>query len=194
MGAYLVRRIKSPALRIIHAVLAAVLIIALAAITVRFIILPEFIYPKKYSNIVEETCAEYGMDENLIYAVIRNESRFNPEATSNKGAMGLMQLMEPTAEWCAEKLEIKISDKSDFYDPSINIRLGVWYLSKMIEQFGDLDLAIAAYNAGSGNVEKWLLTPEYSKDGKSLFYIPFWQTRDYLENINRDYDIYNWLY
>lgn len=71
----------------------------------------------------------------------------------------------------------------DIFDPETNIRLGCWYLSKLYKEFGKLDLVIAAYNGGSGNVKKWLENNEYSKDGENLHDIPFKQTSKYVEKV-----------
>ena len=80
------------------------------------------------------------------------------------------------------------------YDPEINIKMGCWYLNNLIEQFGNVDTALAAYNAGSGNVRQWLQDSEYSKDGETLYNIPFAETKKYVDKIKVNYKMYQYLY
>ncbi len=113
------------------------------------------LFPTKYANFVEKYSKLYGVDENLVYAVILCESSFNPNSKSKKGAIGLMQLLPTTALWCAKKLDEKYSDEK-LYEPEFNIKIGVYYLAYLRTVFNDLDDVIMAYNAGEGNVKKWL--------------------------------------
>lgn len=113
------------------------------------------ITPTKYANFVEKYSNLYGVDENLVYAVIRCESRFNPNAKSKKGAVGLMQLMPSTASWCAKILGEEYSEDM-LYNPEYNIKIGSYYLSYLFTVFLDEQQVIMAYNAGEGNVKKWL--------------------------------------
>ena len=82
----------------------------------------------------------------------------------------------------------------DIYDPDTNIRYGVWYLSYLYGRFDSWDNAFAAYNAGPGNVSKWLKDSEYSSDGETLSYIPFKETRNYVVKVNRAIEVYDRLY
>ncbi|MBN2803028.1 MAG: lytic transglycosylase domain-containing protein [Deltaproteobacteria bacterium] len=110
---------------------------------------------KDVAPFVEKAARENGLPASLIFGVIWVESRFNPEAKSPVGARGLMQLMPKTAKYLAEC--IKWEGRADSYDPEFNIAAGSYYVSKLIKIFnGDVDLALAAYNAGPGNIEKWM--------------------------------------
>ena len=150
-------------------------------------------YPIKYSNYVEQYSKEYDVDKYLVYSVIKTESKFNPEAVSSKGASGLMQITALTASWATK--ELKIEEDIDIHDPKTNIMIGTWYLSRLEKEFdGDLHLLISAYNGGSGNVRKWLNSPKYSNDGKSLKSIPFKETSQYTEKVLRNYRKYKELY
>ena len=153
------------------------------------------IYPRKYSNFVEKYSAEFGVPENIIYAVIKTESDFERTAASSSEppALGLMQLTEETYEWVSGKLKESPS-AFEIYDPETNIKYGVWYLSYLYARFDNWDTAFAAYNAGPGNVSKWLKDEEYSSDGETLFYIPFKETRNYLKKVNKQTEIYRNLY
>jgi hypothetical protein len=117
-------------------------------------------------TIVEREADTRDLDPNLVYAVIWVESRFDPKAKSPAGARGLMQLMPATAAHLAKELGEK---RPKAYDPDFNIRAGAYYLDRLLERFdGDETLAVAAYNAGPGNVSKWQKAgddlPEYSQD------------------------------
>ncbi|NLN62096.1 MAG: lytic transglycosylase domain-containing protein [Myxococcales bacterium] len=107
------------------------------------------------ADIVRRAAAQNGIGADLIYGVIWVESRFNPKAVSPVGAQGLMQLMPKTAEYLAGL--ISWSGKYDAFDPEFNIAAGSYYIARLIKQFdGDLDLALAAYNAGPTNIRRWM--------------------------------------
>jgi soluble lytic murein transglycosylase len=151
----------------------------------------KFIYPQKYSEYVEKYSKEFNLDKNIVYSVIKVESKFNSNAVSKKDAKGLMQIRDITRDWAAEELKIK---DVDIFDPETNIRIGCWYLSKLYDEFGKLDLVIAAYNGGSGNVKKWLEDDKYSKDGENLHSIPFDQTSNYVDKVKKYYKEYKRIY
>lgn len=151
----------------------------------------KLIYPKQYSEYVEKYAEEFDLDENLVYSVIKAESKFNEKAISHKGAKGLMQVSDITRDWAIEELEL---EEVDIFDPETNIRIGCWYLNKLYKEFGKLDLVIAAYNGGSGNVRKWLENHDYSEDGEKLHNIPFQETSTYLEKVKNNYKNYKEIY
>ena len=143
----------------------------------------KYLYPKKYSDYVEFYSKEYNLDENLVYSIIKAESKFKEDAVSRKGAKGLMQIGDGTRDWAAEELKL---GKVDIFKPQDNIRL--------YREFGDLDLVIAAYNGGSGNVKKWLADEEFSSDGENLETIPFKETASYVEKVKYNYEMYKKIY
>ena len=155
----------------------------------------ELLYPREYSQYVEKYSAQYGVDPLLVYAVIYNESRFRPDAQSEVGARGLMQMMEDAFEWTKYRLEPE-SDAvyDDMYDPETNIRYGTYMLSLLLEEFGTVDNALCAYHAGWGSVKNWLADPAYSSDGVHVETIPFADTRTYVERVNKTLQIYQRLY
>lgn len=151
-------------------------------------------YPMPYREIVTQNAQQYQLEPAMVYAVIHAESKFRTDAASPKEALGLMQLTIATGEWIAGKLNIKDYSLEDLYDPELNIMFGCWYLSYNLDYFNnDIELALAAYNAGRGNVAKWLADEKYSKDGKTLDYIPFKETRNYIERVKMNYKIYSLL-
>jgi len=153
----------------------------------------EKIYPMAYSEFVELYAKEYSVDEDLIYAIIKSESNFDAQAKSNKGACGLMQLMQSTAEEVAKKLDFKIDEKI-VMEPKVNINLGTKYISTLIEKYENIDLALAAYNAGIGTVDNWIVQGTIKDDGSDIENIPYQETNNYVRKILRDYKIYQELY
>ncbi len=152
------------------------------------------VFPLKHIDLIEKYSKEYDLETSFVCAVIHAESKFKKTAKSNKGASGLMQLTEPTANWIAEKMNLQDYDFSKIFEPEINIKIGCYYLKQLKNQFNDDEaLALAAYNAGSGNVSKWLNNKNYSRDGKSLTNIPFKETREYIKRVNFNEKIYSFI-
>lgn len=153
------------------------------------------IYPLKYTEYVEKYCGENNLDPMLVYAMIKAESNFEPNITSTSGAMGLMQLMDSTAREMAEKLNIEYTAKEILYQPETNIMLGTKYFSELLEKYNDnIYLALTAYNAGIGNVTKWIEKGIIKEDGSDIENIPYKETNNYVRKILRDYKIYQKLY
>lgn len=158
-------------------------------------IIAKRIYPEKYSEFVLPEAAKNNLEPEFVYAVIKAESDFNPEAVSKVGAMGLMQMTPSTFAWVQTMMPSDPDyEKEALFDPEISIRYGCKYLAWNIEQFGNLEAALCAYNAGPGNVSKWLENESYSSDGETLDYIPFQDTAAYVKNVMRYYAKYKELY
>lgn len=150
------------------------------------------VYPIKYEDIIPEKSQEYGLDTYLVFAIVKVESGFYPEATSAKGARGLMQLMPETARWIASQRNVGYSQEL-LYDPTYNLDFGCWYLASLYREFrGDTTRSLAAYNAGRGNVRRWL--EENIWNGEDQTQIPFPETRRYLERVRAMARIYRRLY
>ena len=154
------------------------------------------ISPQKYSDYVRQYAYEYNVPESLIYAVIKVESNFDPNAYSSAGAMGLMQMMPSTFnEMTSDKYLGEGLDSDELFDPEVSIRYGTYYLKYLHGYFeGNWDNALAAYNGGMGNVKKWLSDSEYSDGNGNLTYIPFEETRDYVKKVQNAREIYKELY
>ncbi len=113
-------------------------------------------YPVAFTTMITEHACGSGLDAELVLAVIREESRFDPEAVSRSGALGLMQLMPTTGKWAALKTEIGAIEDADLFDPEINITMGCWYLHYLMDRFdGSIADALAAYNAGASRMSRW---------------------------------------
>lgn len=147
-------------------------------------------YPVAYSDLIVKYAHENDLDPFLVMAVIKVESNYVPEAQSNF-AGGLMQLTEETADWNAKDLGVQ---EYDYMEPETNIRFGCHYLRHLIDIYSNVDTALAAYNGGMGNVESWLKQKEYSDDGVSLKYIPFSETRHYVDKVNKNWEQYKNMY
>lgn len=170
-----------------------VLIIAIG-VGSRYIVQEKF-FPYKYKEYVDTYSAQYNLDPLFVLAVIKTESKFDDDAHSHKNAVGLMQITVETGEWAAKEMGYSTFSKDDLYDEEYNIRMGCWYLRRLNDTFNkDLDLTIAAYNAGPTNVQTWLENEKYSSDGKSIDYIPFGETKKYVDKVNTYYHVYQYLY
>lgn len=154
--------------------------------------------PDEYAEFVEKYAQEYSVSEELVWAVIKTESGFDSSAVSNKGAIGLMQMMPSTFEWLTNDILRDHHNSGMLYDPETNIKYGTYYLSRLHNRFGDWDTAIAAYNGGEGNVSEWLADLRYSDDGKKLKIenIPdeFSETENYVKKVNKAFRKYKELY
>lgn len=154
-----------------------------------------YFFPQEYSQYVTEYSAKYGVDEALIYAVIRTESGFRVEVESSAGAVGLMQLMPSTFEWLQSSKDGNVTlSKQDMKSPQINIEYGTYLLSILLDKYDDERVAVAAYNAGMTNVDEWLSNKTYSPDGKTLSQIPFGETSEYVERVQKTRSVYESLY
>ncbi len=150
-------------------------------------------YPKPYLQEVEEAAQEFGLDPLLVYAIMREESRYDPEAISHAYAQGLMQIIPSTRDWIAEQLKIEI-DPVEIFDPGMNIHLGAWYLHHLLDYFeGDLDYAVAAYNGGPGNVNAWKESSLIQEKADFLRWIGLSETREYVPKVLLSYEVYRWL-
>ena len=151
----------------------------------------ERLFPVEYSRYIHAYAKEYAMDRYLVMGEIKAESNFDPKAISTRNAKGLMQLTDTTALECSEKMGLNDFQPDDIFDPETNIRMGCYYLSYLLERFdGEIDTALAAYNAGEGNVQKGLEDPRYSPDGKTLSKIPFAETEHYVQKIKIYQNVY----
>ena len=169
----------------------SILSLALCAVILSFCIGAFFAYnyPLKFSDEIKSYSREYNVESALIASVVNVESSYREKAKSSKGAIGLMQLLPSTAEWVANKLGEDF-DEEKLYNGEFNLKLGSYYLSYLIDYFGDRELGICAYNAGQGNVSNWLKDERFSKDGKRLYKIPFNETKNYLNKVSKNYKYY----
>ncbi len=170
-----------PYLKIVSALCVAALVMSLFALLYGFY--ERKVYRREYREYVEKYSAEYGVSEYTVYAVMKTESNFSKDAVSKSGAVGLMQLMPETYLWLVERSGDKAGD---IYDPEENIKYGVYLLSILYNRYGDDEIVFAAYNAGMGNVDKWLDEEEYE--------IKFDETKNYVNKVKTAQEKYKKLY
>jgi soluble lytic murein transglycosylase len=142
-------------------------------------------YPLDYGGIVRGHARNYRLDPALLAAVIYQESKFKPDARSDRGAIGLMQLLPGTAKGIAERTGGTQFRLSDLYDPELNVRYGAWYLRHLIDKYGSERVALAAYNAGQRNVDDWRARG---------IDIQFPETRDFVGRVEHLKQVYRHAY
>ena len=147
-----------------------------------------FVFPMNYQEEISQACDTFDVEEAVVYSVINVESHFNKDAVSPKGAVGLMQILPSTAEEIKNELGY---ESYDLKNPTDNIFMGTYYLSKLQRRFENETAALASYNAGPTNVSNWLKDERYSKDGKELEKIPFAETRNYIEKYKENFRYYS---
>ena len=157
-------------------------------------IILKHLYPIKYEEYVTKYSNELNIDPMLSYAIIKTESNFKEDVISKSGAIGLMQLMDNTVKEQAEKLNVEYTNET-LLNPEKNILLGLNYFSTLLDKFNqNYILAFTAYNAGLGNVQKWILNGTIKEDGTDIENIPFKETNMYVRKIINNYEMYKKLY
>jgi soluble lytic murein transglycosylase len=152
-------------------------------------------YPPAYRDEVERWAREAGVPADLLMALMREESGLDPRAVSAAGAVGLTQLMLPTAQGVAKKLRLGRVDRGDLMRPPVAIRIGAAYLGGLLQRYaGSEPLALAAYNAGEGPVKGWLRARGSLPLDAFVEEIPIQETRGYVKRVLRSYAVYRFLY
>lgn len=155
------------------------------------------VYPMKYTELIDAACEEKNLDRAFVYAVVKTESGFRPDVTSNVGARGLMQLMPDAYDWVVMRKGGATDEEPDYerlYEPELNIEYGTSMLRLLLDEFETENNALCAYHAGWGSVKQWLASEEYAPDGKNVTSIPFGDTSRYVEKVQKTAEIYRRLY
>lgn len=147
-------------------------------------------FPLKYSSEIKEFSSKYDVSPALVASVINVESSFDANSISNKGAVGLMQIMPTTANFISYKINYPVEPKIVLTDISTNLELGIAYLKYLSQKFDDTFTMLCAYNAGEGNVIDWLKDTRYSIDGKKLKTTPYKETNLYAQKVLRGLNFY----
>jgi soluble lytic murein transglycosylase len=153
------------------------------------------LFPKPYWNELTRYANANGLDPYLVASLIRQESEFNPQAVSRANAWGLMQLLPPVGKQLAKEVRLRRFNQEQLTDPAINLQLGTRYFKHMVDSFdGQVEYALAAYNAGSERVKSWQSQGPYRDIHEFVESIPFSETREYVQAIMRNATVYRLLY
>jgi len=177
--------------RLIRMVVILALLGMLVSIAIGTPWVQRMLNPIHYLDLITAYSRRHDLDPFVVAAIMRVESRYQPSAVSSKGARGLMQLMPDTGRWAAGCLGIEGYSDDLLFEPEVNIRIGAWYLKQLLNQFGgSLPVALAAYNGGPSNVEKWLSGGRWSGSIDDLRRIPFAETARYVDRVSRAHQLY----
>lgn len=149
-----------------------------------FIIYDATQYPVYYKAEILKHSYNFEIEPEIVASLIRVESSYRKDVVSNKGAVGLMQLLPSTATWISTQLKHEGFDEKMLFDVETNIMYGTFYIKYLIEKFDSLNVAVCAYNAGEGVVLNWLKNNNFSEDGKTLTNIPYTETNSHLQKFN----------
>jgi soluble lytic murein transglycosylase len=150
-------------------------------------------YALPFYGPIRQWSAKWKLDPMLVAGLIHQESAFSPDARSSANALGLMQLEPDTARKIAKQVKVGYS-QARLFEPDYNVRLGTTYLANLQKQFNSIEMAVAAYNAGEDRVTEWMTGQTYREPAEFVDSIPFTETRDYVEIVTRNADIYRKLY
>jgi len=154
----------------------------------------EALFPKPYWTDLKKFSSANALDPYMVASLIRQESEFNPAAQSNKNALGLMQLLPRVGKTVAKQEKLKHFSTQQLFTPAINLQLGTRYFRSMVDQFGGFEYALAAYNAGDDRVKDWQAAGKYRDIYEFVESIPFTETREYVQAIMRNANVYRQLY
>ncbi|HKC00555.1 MAG TPA: transglycosylase SLT domain-containing protein [Terriglobales bacterium] len=155
----------------------------------------EALFPKAYWPDLRKYSMLNGLDPYLVASLIRQESEFNALALSRANAVGLMQLLPNTGKNVAKQVKLKKYSASQLFTPAVNLQLGTRYFKEMVDKYnGQFEYALAAYNAGTDRVGDWLGQGHYRDPQEFVESIPFTETREYVQAILRNANVYRQLY
>jgi soluble lytic murein transglycosylase len=158
--------------------------------------IPMAMYPLDYREYVVQYSEEFSLEPAFVFSVIRAESRFNRNAKSYKGAIGLMQIMFETAKNGADALGIENFTEEKLFLPEVNIRIGCWYLNKLRDEHQTMEAVLASYNAGGNKVRTWFEGIDYKQINQEDFIqkIPYPETRFFVWGVINNYKMYQRIY
>ena len=154
----------------------------------------EALFPKPYWPDLKKFSSQNALDPYLVASLIRQESEFNPGAVSRANALGLMQLLPKVGSAVAREEKLKHFSLEQLFTPEVNLQLGTRYFRQMVDKFGAFEYALAAYNAGSNRVDDWLGQGKYRDPQEFVESIPFTETREYVQAILRNANVYRQIY
>ena len=152
------------------------------------------LFPKPYWTDLKKFSSQNALDPYLVASLIRQESEFNPGAVSQANAVGLMQFLPKVGKNVAKEEKLKHFPRTQLFTPEVNLQLGTRYFREMVDKFGAFEYALAAYNAGSDRVDDWQGQGKYRDPQEFVESIPFTETREYVQAILRNANVYRQLY
>ena len=171
-----------------------IIIMVLTILVFQMQVLPK-LYPKEYSEYVEKYAKEYEIDPLWIYSIVKAESNYKINAKSKSNAIGLMQIMLSTAKEIGSEINFEEDiTEEKLYEPETNIQIGTAYYKILLEKYNNINLALIAYNAGMGNLDKWLEQGIIDPQGENLENIPYAETKNYVKKILQNYKVYSEIY
>jgi soluble lytic murein transglycosylase len=171
------------------------IILIILSLAIAFPLFNRWIYPLDYESNILSSSRSTGADPFLVMAIIRVETKFDPEKQSRVGAQGLMQLMPSTVDYAIYKGNFSPALRQYIKDPAVNVHVGNWYISQLNKEFkGNKVAVIAAYNAGPARVEKWLKDGTWDGTRQNVQKIPYGETRHYVQRVTFFYEKYKSLY
>ncbi|WP_124726956.1 lytic transglycosylase domain-containing protein [Staphylospora marina] len=180
-----------PPKRTLFVVFTVILLFLMVAIP----LFNRWIYPLEYEEYILDSAEATGADPFLVMAIIRVETKFDPDKQSRAGAKGLMQLMPGTVDEAIKLGNFSPAFRDYVDDPAINIRMGSWYIAHLTERFkGNKVAVVAAYNAGPTRVQKWLDSGVWDGTRQNASQIPYGETRHYVQRVSYFYEKYRQLY
>lgn len=162
-----------------HKIVIIAIILVIIVVFVCFYVTHNFL---SYRKIVKNCLNGSTVEVSLVLAVCKVESNFDSLAVSEKGAKGVMQLTDATFGFVSDMYSLSY-EKEDIFDKIKNVNAGCRYIEYLFDKFHDEYTVVCAYNAGEGNVKKWLTDPRYSSDGVTLYFVPFEETADYVKKV-----------
>jgi soluble lytic murein transglycosylase len=152
-------------------------------------------FPIPFRDALEKNARLSALDPFLVAGLIRQESEFNPHAISRARALGLAQIMPGTGRLLSRKINIRGFRTAMLYVPDVNLRIGTFYLRLLLDELqGQWEETLASYNAGKARVVAWLTGAQYAEPAEFVESIPIPETRDYVQNVMRNADVYRMLY
>ncbi len=147
-------------------------------------------YPMEHVSAITAEAAAAGVEPDLIAAVIYRESKFKEDALSDRGAVGLMQVLPETAGWIHRQRGAPAAEPERLAEPEVNIAYGTWYLHYLSDKYGSPDLALAAYNGGETNLQQWIATARRDGHALTVAEVPFSETRNFVGAVNDARSVY----
>ncbi len=188
-----VRRLRRHGGKRSSAVAGTVLLLATSAVMLH-LAMPSWYarmwYPIEHVPVIAGEAAASGVAPDLIAAVIYRESKFSEDARSARGAIGLMQVLPETARWIHLQRGAPAAGPDRLAEPEVNIAYGAWYLRYLIDKYGSQDLALAAYNGGETNLQRWIVEARLKGRAMTLADVPFSETRGFVTAVHHARSIY----